>query len=120
MSSYRPERVAGQIHKVISELLLSGEIKDPRVALITLTEVSVTRDLSLARIFYTCLGDEEQRREAADGLVRVAPFVRRLLGQEMRLRHMPELRFEYDKSSDTGRRIEELLRGESGDDPHDC
>lgn len=119
MSSYRPERVAGQIHKVISELLLSGEIKDPRVALITLTEVSVTRDLSMARVFYTCLGDAQQRLEAADGLVRVAPFVRRLLGKEMRLRHMPELRFEYDKSADTGRRIEELLRGTDCDELHD-
>jgi ribosome-binding factor A len=107
------------MHKVISELLLSGEIKDPRVALITLTEVSVTRDLSLARIFYTCLGDEGQKREAAEGLVRVTPFVRRLLGQQMRLRHMPELRFEYDSSSDTGRRIEELLRGTSSDEQHD-
>ena len=119
MSSFRPERVAGQMHKVISELLLSGEIKDPRVALITLTEVSVTRDLSMARIFYTCLGDEEQRQEAAEGLVRVAPFVRRLLGKEMRLRHMPELRFEYDVSSDTGRRIEELLRGTASGGQHD-
>ena len=119
MSSYRPERVAGQMHKVISELLLSGEIKDPRVALITLTEVSVTRDLRLARVFYTCLGDAEQKREAAEGLMKVAPFVRRLLGQEMSLRHIPELRFEYDSSSDKGRRIEELLRGTSSDEPHD-
>ena len=107
------------MHKVISELLLSGEIKDPRVALITLTEVSVTRDLSMARIFYTCLGDAQQRQEAAEGLAKVAPFVRRLLGKEMRRRNMPELRFEYDKSSDTGRRIEELLRGNDGEEPHD-
>lgn len=119
MSSYRPERVAGQIHKVISELLLSGEIKDPRVALVTLTEVNVTRDLSMARIFYTCLGDAQEKKEAAEGLARVAPFVRRLLGQQMRLRHMPELRFEYDSSSDTGRRIEELLRETRHDEPHD-
>jgi ribosome-binding factor A len=119
LSGYRPERVAGQIHKIISELLLSGEIKDPRVALITLTEVNVSRDLSVARIFYTCLGDDKDRQEAANGLVRVAPFVRRLLGKEMRLRHMPELRFEYDKSSDTGRRIEELLRSTGSDIPDD-
>ncbi len=119
MSSFRPERVAGQMHKVISELLLSGEIKDPRVALITLTEVIVTRDLRMAKIFYTCLGDDDQKKEAADGLVRVAPFIRRLLGKEMRLRHIPELRFEYDSSSDTGRRIEELLRGSNPGDEDD-
>ncbi|WP_020675938.1 30S ribosome-binding factor RbfA [Geopsychrobacter electrodiphilus] len=119
MSSYRPERVAGQMHKIVSEMLLSGEIKDPRVALITLTEVNVTRDLSLARIYYTCLGDEAQKQEAAEGLNKVAPFVRRLLGQQMKLRHIPEIRFEYDKSSDTGRRIEELLREADSENKHD-
>lgn len=98
------------MHKIISELLLSGEIKDPRVALVTVTEVSVTRDLGLARIYYTTLGDSEEKNETAKGLARVAPFVRRLLGQQMRLRHVPELRFEYDRSIDTGRRIDELLR----------
>ncbi|MCF6179873.1 MAG: 30S ribosome-binding factor RbfA [Geopsychrobacter sp.] len=117
MSSFRPERVAGQMHKVISELLLSGEIKDPRVALITLTEVRVTRDLSLAHIYYNCLGDDALKQQAAEGLTKVGPFIRRLLGQQMRLRHIPELRFEYDNSSDTGRRIEELLRGDQGINP---
>lgn len=110
MSSHRPERVAGQIHKIISELLLSGNIKDPRVALVTLTEVQVTRDLRLARVYYTVLGSDEERAEAAEGLTRVASFVRRSLGQELRLRHVPELRFEYDSSAETGRRIDELLR----------
>lgn len=110
MSSYRPERVAGEIHRVISELLLSGNIKDPRVALVTLTEVQVTRDLGLARIYYTVLGDKAEKAEAAEGLQRAAAFVRRTLGQEIRLRHTPELRFEYDNSAETGRRIDELLR----------
>ncbi len=120
MSSYRPERVAGQMHKVVSELLLSGEIKDPRVALITLTEVRVTRDLSLARFYYTVLGAESDKAVAAEGLAKAAPFIRRTLGRQMRLRHIPELRFEYDRSADTGRRIDELLRearrDEQGDD----
>lgn len=111
MSSYRPERVGGQIQKIISELLLSGNIKDPRVALVTLTEVQVTRDLRLARIYYTVLGSDTEKKEAAEGLERVAPFVRRTLGHEMRLRHIPELRFEFDGSAETGRRIDELLRG---------
>jgi ribosome-binding factor A len=107
------------MQKIISEMLLNGEIKDPRVALITLTDVNLTRDLSLARIYYTCLGDEAERQEAAKGLVKVAPFVRRILGREMKLRHIPELRFEYDNSSDTGRRIEQLLREANDEGPHD-
>lgn len=119
MSSYRPERVAGEIHKLISELLLSGEIKDPRVALVTLTEVKVTRDLRLARVYYSVLGEEAERQEAATGLARVASFVRRTLGRQMSLRHVPELRFEYDKSADTGRRIDALLRAAQSGEPSD-
>lgn len=110
MSRYRPERVAGQMHKIISELLLSGDIKDPRVALINVTDVRVTRDLRLARIYYSVMGGEPEKTEAAEGLIKAAAFVRRTLGQQMRLRHIPELRFEYDLSVDTGRRIDELLR----------
>ena len=110
MSSYRPERVAGQIHKIISELFLSGEIKDPRIAQVTLTEVKITRDLRLARVYYSVLGDAADKETAVAGLKAVAPFVRRFLGQEMSLRHVPEVRFEFDASADTGRRIDDLLR----------
>ena len=110
MSRFRPERVAGQIHKIVSEMLHNGEIKDPRVCLATITEVQVSRDLGLARIFYTVLGNEEERRVTAEGFARVAAYVRRRIGQELALRQVPELRFEYDHSSETGRRIDDLLR----------
>lgn len=110
MSRFRPERVAGQIQKIVSEMLRSGDIKDPRVCAATITEVQVSRDLGLARVFYTVLGPDEERRVAAEGFAKVAAYVRRRIGQELTLRQVPELRFEYDHSSETGRRIDDLLR----------
>lgn len=117
MSRFRPERVAGQIHKIVSGMLHRGDIKDPRVCLATITEVQVSRDLGLARIFYTVLGNEEERKVTAQGFTRVAAYVRRHIGQELALRQVPELRFEYDHSSETGRRIDDLLREARRNEP---
>lgn len=109
MSKFRPERVAEQLHKEISQMLMLG-IKDPRIALVTVTGVDVTRDLRLARVYYTVTGDENDRRSAEQGLRSSAAFIRRQLGQVMRLRYIPEIRFDYDRAVDSGRRIDELLR----------
>jgi len=109
LSKFRPERVAEQLHKEISQLLMQG-IKDPRVALVTVTGVDVTRDLRLARVFYTVTGDAADCKGAEEGLRSSAAFVRRQLGQIMSLRYIPEIRFEYDRAVQTGRRIDELLR----------
>lgn len=109
MSKFRPERVAEQLHKEISHLLMHG-VKDPRVALVTVTGVDVTRDLRLARIYYTVTGGQQERQGAELGLRSSAAYIRRQLGQIMRLRYVPELRFELDQAVESGRRIDELLR----------
>jgi len=109
LSKFRPERVAEQLHKEISQLLMQG-VKDPRVALVTVTGVDVTRDLRLARVYYTVTGDDLERKGAEEGLRSSAAYVRRQLGQIMRLRYVPEIRFEYDRAVASGRRIDELLR----------
>lgn len=80
------------------------------MALVTVTGVDVTRDLRLARIYYTVTGGDEERKGAETGLRSSAAFIRRQLGQIMRLRYLPELRFEYDQAVESGRRIDELLR----------
>lgn len=109
MSSYRPERVGEQIHKEISRLLMHG-IKDPRVALVTVTGVNVTRDLSLAKVYFSVSDEENELKDAERGLKSAAPFIRHELGKAMRLRFTPEIRFEYDKSFAYGQNIENLLR----------
>lgn len=113
MSSFRPERVGEQILKE-TIMLLMERIKDPRVATVTLTGVKVSRDLSLARIYFT-LSDPDNRKAAETGLKSAAPFIRRELSQIMRLRFMPEIRFQFDESVSKGQRIDELLRQVQGD-----
>lgn len=109
MSSYRPERVAEQIHKEIAQMMMHG-IKDPRVAPVTITGVKVSRDLSVAKVYFTVLDEANERKEAERGLKSVAPFVRRQLGQALRMRSVPEIRFEFDRSVGYGQKIDELLR----------
>ncbi len=108
MSSYRPEKVGEQIHKEITRLLMSG-IKDPRVASVTLTGVKVSRDLSSARIYFIVGNGSSEWKNAERGLKSAAPYIRRKLGQIMRLRFIPEIHFQYDESVGYGQKIDALL-----------
>jgi len=116
LSGYRPEKVAEQMHKEVSRLLMFN-IKDPRVAPVTITAVKVSKDIGSARIYFS-VRDANDRKEAQRGLKSAAPYIRRELGQVMRLRFIPELRFEYDESVNYGQKIDELLR-QVKDDLHD-
>jgi len=92
----------------LSRLLLT-EIKDPRVAGITVSEVRVTNDLSYADVFVR-VDSPARVAEAIEGLERSAGFVRRELGRALSLRKIPEFRFEVDQTLEHASRIEELLR----------
>jgi len=105
----RPHRVGEQMQKEISALLLKG-LKDPRVGFVTITGVSVTPDMHLARVHYTVYGDEKQRADTQKGLKSAVPFIRRELSRRLRLRYVPELIFEFDKALEYGNRIDSLLR----------
>jgi ribosome-binding factor A len=104
----RPERVGEQIRQEISELLLS-EVHDPGIGLVTLTRVKVSPDLQLVRVYYTQLGDAKARIGTRRALERATPFLRRQLGSRIRLRRVPELRFEFDESVENQERIERIL-----------
>src|SRR6187401_2259288 len=95
---YRPDRVGDQIRQELSELLARGEVHDPGIGFITLTRVTVTSDLQIARVFYTSLGDEKDRKDTAKALGRATPFLRRQIAQRLRLRRAPELEFRFDES----------------------
>jgi ribosome-binding factor A len=120
----RPERVGEEIRKELAQLL-SREVHDPGIGLITLTRVKVSPDLQLARAYYTLIGDEKAREETDKALTRATPFLRRQIGARIRLRRVPELRFEFDRSVENQDRIERILldlqaerdaRGASGTD----
>jgi ribosome-binding factor A len=105
----RPERVADQVRAEVAQLI-AREVHDPGVGFVTITRVRVTPDLQLARVYYTSLGDEKARRETARALGRAAPFLRRQVGQRLRLRRVPELEFFYDESVAHQDRIEQILQ----------
>ena len=111
-SSHRIERVNETIKEILSELLL-GQIKDPRVGMVTITSVRVSSDYSTAKVFYTVMGDENRRADTVQGLKSARNFMRKQVADELKLRSAPELRFEYDDSLDRAMRIEQALKDET-------
>jgi ribosome-binding factor A len=108
MATRRQRRVSELIHRELS-LLLMRQVRDPRLADVTITEVRVTPDLLIARVYFTVLGDAEQGKEALAALEHASGFLRTQLASQVRLRFAPELVFELDTSAAYGRRIDELL-----------
>ncbi|HHP7234160.1 MAG TPA: 30S ribosome-binding factor RbfA [Desulfobacterales bacterium] len=111
MRSYsRAERVAGLIQQTLSEIL-NRNVKDPRLAFTTITHVKVTRDLRIARVYFSTAGGEEAKVQAAlQGFRSASGFVKGALAKRLELRYMPELEFFYDESFDYGSRIDQLLK----------
>jgi ribosome-binding factor A len=104
----RPDRVGEEIRHELSALL-AREVHDPGIGFVTLTRVKVSPDLQLARVYYTLLGDEKAHQATEKALLRATPFLRRMIGARIRLRRVPEIRFEFDKSVENQDRIEQIL-----------
>lgn len=103
----RSERVAGQLRRDLARLI-QQEIKDPAVGFVSLSDVEVTRDLAHAKVFITVF-DPDKAQESLKALRRASAFLRRRLGQELRLRHVPELHFVHDDSVERGSHIDDLI-----------
>jgi len=104
----RADRVSDLLKEEISQMLLK-EVKDPHIGFMTITGVDVSRDLQVAKVFYTILGDEKQASESAQALNRVSPFIKRQLGKRLRMRYIPDIIFRYDHSLEYGARIDTIL-----------
>jgi ribosome-binding factor A len=104
----RPDRVADQIRGELAQLL-AREVHDPGIGFVTLTRVQVSPDIQLARVFYTVLGDVNARKNSARALERAAPFLRRQIGARLRLKRVPDLKFQYDDAVAGQDRIEQLI-----------
>ena len=121
--SIRPERVAQRMRRDIAEIL-EHQLRDPRIgALVSVTDVEITRDLSFARVFVSVLASGKEQLAVLEGLRHAAGFVRHELGPRLGLREVPELRFELDTSLDRGARVDAILKriesGEPIEDPED-
>ncbi len=105
----RTRRVGEQIQRELAELIRT-ELKDPRLgSMVSVSGVTVSRDLSHARVHVSVLGDEMQTTESLKILQHAAGFLRHKLGQSMRMRVMPELHFHLDHSLEEGARISALI-----------
>lgn len=113
---YRQGRLGGEIRKIISQMLLSG-IKDPRLSgMISISAVDVTSDGSYATCYVSILGTgeggnptEEEKQSVLAGFNSVKGLIKREIGHQIKLRHIPELIFKIDSSAEYGRKIDSIL-----------
>ena len=106
----RKDRVSEQIRRELAELIRT-ELKDPRVGMISITDVEVARDLAVAKIYFSQLGDEEERARTLEGLERAKGFIRTELAKRLRrVRHTPEIVFLFDPSPEHGTKMDAILK----------
>lgn len=108
MSKIRQERTAEQIQMIISDLLLR-EARDPRLAGLTITEVTIDRELQYATIFVNALGQDDRQDEVMEALEKAAGFFRREVAQSLPLRSAPILQFRWDPRLAYTEEVDSLL-----------
>lgn len=111
----RSQRVAQLIAQELSLLLIHG-LKDPRVGFVTITQVRLTDDLKSAHVFVSILGEEADRKSCLAGLTAATGFLRRELGQRLKLRYMPQMQFIHDDSLDKVQRLDMLFAATHNDE----
>ncbi len=110
----RSDRVGGQIQKVLSEILLK-KVKDPRLENARITDVRMSRDLRIARIYFVASGNKQSIEEAVEGFKSALGYVKRTLARQLGLRYMPDLKFFFDESFDYGSHIDKVLKAVKAD-----
>jgi ribosome-binding factor A len=105
----RKERVAQLIKTEVSEMILK-ELKDPRIGFVSVTDVDVSGDLRYATVYFSVLGDEEAVKSTIAALKHATGYVRREIGNRLRLRYAPEIRFKYDEVFQRAWHLEEVIR----------
>ena len=104
----RSRRLADQVQRELADIVRL-ELKDPRVGMITITDVEVTQDYAHAKVFFTLLGDASRAEEAAQGLKSAAGFLRTELAHRLKFRTVPQLQFVYDTSIERGMNLSRLI-----------
>ena len=97
------------IKEEVSQIILR-ELKDPRIGFITITHVDLTHDLKIAHIFYSIMGDTKGIENSQKGLEAAKGYIRRLLGDRLKLRFVPEIQFRKDDSIEKSLHIGEVLK----------
>jgi ribosome-binding factor A len=109
MGENRIERISNLIKREVA-IMLAREVKDPRIGMVTITRVKVSKDLRIAHIYYSVIGDEKQKKDSALGLKQATKFIQWELGRRIRIRYTPIIDFQFDPSLEYGIRIEKIIR----------
>ena len=104
----RPERVADILREEISQIV-GYELEDPRLTMVTVTDVRLSDNLRDAQVFVTVIGDEAEHQSALSALRHAAPYVRKQLSLSLNLPRTPEIHFVRDRVEEKGERIDQLL-----------
>jgi ribosome-binding factor A len=112
MSGGRMRRVDEAIRQVVGEVV-AGELKDPRVGFVTVTDVRTSADLSHARVYVSVLGEESRREATLAGLNSAHGYLQRRVASELHLKRTPTLTFAYDDTADRAQRIDTLIEEEA-------
>lgn len=104
----RPQRVADILREEISQIV-GYELEDPRLTMVTVTDVRISDNLRDARVYVTIAGDETEHREALSALRHAAPYVRKQVGLSLNLPRTPEIHFVRDRVEEKGERVDQLL-----------
>jgi ribosome-binding factor A len=101
MAGYRKKKLEELIKRVIGDALIK-EIKDPRIGFVTIYKVELSKDYSLAEVYFSVIGDNKQKKKSIDGLIAAKGYLRYHLGKNVKLRIVPDLKFKLDESIETG------------------
>ncbi|MBA3255567.1 MAG: 30S ribosome-binding factor RbfA, partial [Pyrinomonadaceae bacterium] len=104
----RPERVADILRDEISQIV-GYELEDPRITMVTVTDVRLSENLKSARVYVTVAGNEEEHELALAALRKAAPYVRKQVGLSLNLPRTPEIHFVRDRVEEEGERVDKLL-----------
>jgi len=113
----RNARVGELIMEEMANIILYGEVNDPRLRNVVITGVSMSDDLSHAKIYFTTMDKDMPVKDIEDGFDKAKGFIKRILSKRLRLRKFPELNFRYDESLEKGYRVDKLLK-DSRDEQH--
>ena len=111
----RSDRVADSIVKEVSQMIVKGEVKDPRLSSVFITGIKVVDNLSIAEIFFTVMENAGDKDEALKGLQSAKGFIKGKLAKRLKIRRIPELKFSFDSALEDGYKVDELLRGISSE-----
>ncbi len=108
LAGKRSTRVGDQLLKGIADLLMH-KVKDPRVQGVTLTGVSLSKDLKYAKVYFSLIGDGDDIKRALTGLDSAKGYIKREIGLRVKLRYVPDIVFEHDPTLEIGNRMERLF-----------